>query len=78
MKWHDIEIRAGRTQEDVLRGQCDVITKCDTIKDAKNKARYYLTDYFQQSAELSEPLGYSQVVVNGECRYDYFRKENKQ
>lgn len=69
-----IFVLAGESQEDVLNGQCSVSHECDTVKEARDRAKYVLTDAFQQSCEMARPLGYSQVVVNGECRYDYFRK----
>lgn len=68
-----IEVRAARSQEDVLNHQCDIVDQFDTIAEAKRKARYYLTDEYQQVIEASEPMRYAQVVVNDECLYDYFR-----
>lgn len=69
-----IEVHAARTQRRVLDGQCDVVDEFDTIGEAKRKAKHYLTDEYQNLIEASEPMQYSQVVVNGECLYDYFRK----
>lgn len=47
---------------------------CDTIAEAKERARYMLTDDCSKSCEMSRPLTYSQVLVNGECHSDFFRK----
>lgn len=69
-----IQVLAARTQEDVLNHQCDVVETCDTIKEAKAQAKYVISDDFKAAAEMSEPLGYSQVVVDGQCLYDYFRR----
>ncbi len=70
-----IFVLACESQRDVLDGQCAVSDECDTVKEAKHRAKYVLTDAFQRSCEMARPLGYSQVVVNGECVYDYFRRE---
>jgi hypothetical protein len=72
-----IEVRAAKTQQDVLDHQCDVVIECDTIAEAKRKAKYLLTDECQAMYEASEPNRYAQVVVDGECLYDYFRSEPK-
>jgi hypothetical protein len=68
-----IEVRAAHTQEAVLNHQCDIVDEFDTIGEAKKKAKHYLTDDYQRTIESSEPMRYAQVVVNGECLYDYSR-----
>lgn len=73
MRYKTIEVRAARTQEAVLDHQCDVVHTFDTVKEAKARARQYLTDDYQQLSEASEPLTYAQVVADGEVLYDYFR-----
>lgn len=67
-------VLAGYSQEAVLRHQCDEVIECDTLGEAKRKARYLLTDEHQAAIESSRPLTYAQVVVDGQCLYDYFRK----
>jgi hypothetical protein len=42
-----------------------------TLKAAKARAKYYLTEEYRHVIEASERLGYSQVLVNGECVADY-------
>jgi hypothetical protein len=69
-----IEVHAGRNQEEVLNRQCEVVQQFDTIAEAKKKAKYYLSAEYQKYCEASEPLRYSQVVVNGDCVADYFSK----
>lgn len=69
-----IEVRASKTQSDVLNHQCDIVDQFDTIAEAKRRAKHYLTDEYQAQIESSEPMQYAQVVVNGDCLYDYFRK----
>lgn len=61
-----IEVRAARTQQDLLDHECDVVVEFDTIGEAKRKAKYYLTDEYQQRIESSVPMCYAQVVVNDE------------
>lgn len=67
-------VLAGYSQEAVLSHQYDEVIECDTIGEAKRKARYVLTDEYQRLVEASSPMTYSQVVVDGECLHDYFRK----
>lgn len=72
-------VAAARTQKEVLDGQCDVWeTHCDTIKEAIARAQYVLTDEFQSSGEMIQPLGYSQVLKDGVCVRDFFRKEKRE
>lgn len=73
-RYKKIEVLAARTQREVLDGQCEVVYSFDTVKEAINQAKHYLTDEYQRSAEMSEPLRYAQVIADGECLYDYFRK----
>lgn len=37
--------------------------ECDTLKEAKQRAKYSLTVDFQRSGEMSEPFNYARVVV---------------
>ena len=69
-----IEVRAAYSQGAVLNHECDIVDEFDTIGEAKRKAKYYLTDDYQRVIESSRPMTYAQVVVNGECVADYFRK----
>jgi hypothetical protein len=80
-----IELLAGRKQSDVLNRQCDLAEEHDTIKEAKarlrmvpngkgKRERYLFSKSYQDLIEASEPLGYAQIVVDGECLYDYFAK----
>jgi|GEM_PF-1978230 len=73
------EIRAAHTQEDVLSGQCDVVQDYpETLKEAKARAKYFLSDEYQRACEMSRPLGYAQVIRNGECVADFFRDEDSE
>lgn len=74
MQTKRIEVRAGYTQSAVLNDECDVVNEFDTIGEAKRKAKYYLTDEYQHVIESSRPMQYAQVVVNGECLCEYWRK----
>lgn len=69
-----ITVLAAHTQGAVLDHQCDVVESFDTIKEARAYAKRTLTDEYQQQNEMSEPIRYAQVLVNGECVSDYFRK----
>jgi hypothetical protein len=80
-----IELLAGRTQTDVLNRECDFSQAFDSIKEAKRKLefipngngtkeRYLFSRSYQQIVEASEPLQYAQILIDGECVYDYFAK----
>lgn len=69
-----IEAVAGYTQTDVLDGNINYSRECDTIKEAKNEAKRYLTEDYRILAEASETMKYSQVLVDGKCLYDFFAK----
>lgn len=75
MKQKQITVLGFSSQEDCQLGggACVEDFHCDTIAEAKRRARYILTDDFMRMGEMSEPLGYSQVLVNGECHSDFFR-----
>ena len=69
-----IEAVAGYTQTNVLDGNINYSRECETIKEAKAEAKRYLTEDYRILAEASETMRYSQVLVDGECLYDYFAK----
>ena len=48
--------------------------ECQTIAEAKKRAKYHLTEDYMNMCEMSAPYGYSQVLVNGVCEYDFFGK----
>ena len=70
----EITIEAAHTQTDVLNHQCDVVESCDSIKDAKAIVERIMSKDWQAMAEMSEPIRYAQILVDGECVYDYFAK----
>lgn len=41
------------------------------IKEAKARAKYYLTADYQRASESSERLGYARVLLNGDCVADF-------
>ena len=70
-----ILVLAAVSQEALERRGADVDdTQCDTIAEAKRRAKHYLTEDWMHRCETSTRLGYAQVLVNGECLYDYFAK----
>ena len=66
-----IQVRAASSQEDSDSGW-DLIFDFDTMRDAKAKAKYYLSLEYMDVCESTMRLTYSQVVVNDEVMYDYF------
>ena len=70
-----IVVLAAVSQDQLEHDGCDVEQECQTLAEAKNRAKYYLTEEYMQSAESTTMLGYSQVRVNGVCEYDFFGKD---
>jgi hypothetical protein len=70
-----IEVCAGYTKEAVLEDRSDVVFRfSQTVREAKRRARYYLTDGYKLRTAHAEPLVYSQVRVDGKCVADFNRK----
>lgn len=59
-------VEAATTQEDVENGKCDVIDRCDPLKEAKARAKYLLSDVYQKITEMSSSFGYARILKNGE------------
>jgi hypothetical protein len=72
-----ITVVAAVSQEQLENDGCDVDQECETISQAKKRAKYYLTEEYMSACESTTMLGYAQVKVDGEVRYDYFAKEGK-
>lgn len=69
-----ITILAARSQDELETKGADVEdVHFETVAKAKARAKYLLTDEYRIVCEASEPLGYSKVLVNGECVADFFR-----
>lgn len=69
-----IIVVAAVSQERLENDGCDVDQECETIAEAKKRAKYYLTEEYMNACESTVMLGYSQVKVNGVVEYDYFGK----
>jgi hypothetical protein len=69
-----IEIQAAQTQTQVLEQQSDFVEVEDTIKEAKARVKRITSKEWQELTEMSEPIRYAQILVDGECLYDYFAK----
>lgn len=65
---------AAENQDQLENNGCAVDQECETIAEAKKRAKYYLTEDYMNSCESTTMLGYSQVKVNGVVEYDYFGK----
>ena len=71
----EIIVRAAETQEKLMNDGCDVYNNCcETVAEAKNRAKYYLSAEYMNRCESSVMMGYAQVLVNGECVADFFGK----
>lgn len=69
-----IVVLAAVSQEDLDKRGADVDEICDTIAQAKRRAKYFLTEDFMNACETTTRLGYAQVVVNGEVHSDFYGK----
>lgn len=69
-----IVVLAAVSQDQLENDGCDVEQECETIAEAKKRAKYYLTEEYMNMAESTTRLGYAQVKVNGVVEYDYFGK----
>jgi len=70
-----ITVRAAETQEKMLNDGCDVDNNCcETLAEAKKRAKYYLSAEYMNRSESTVMMGYAQVLVNGECVADFFGK----
>lgn len=68
-----ITILAASSHDALQAKGADVEEKhCETLAEARKRAKYLLSEEYRIRSEASERLGYSQVVVNGECISDYF------
>jgi hypothetical protein len=66
-----ITILAAATQDQLESKGADVEdTHCQTLAEAKRRAKYLLSAEYQIASESDERLGYARVLVDGECRYD--------
>jgi len=70
MKTKIITVVAAPTQEALNVAGATIEVRCDTVKEAKTRARYYLTEGFARYSEMSEALGYAQVRVDGTNVFD--------
>jgi hypothetical protein len=68
-----ILVRAATSQDDLVSSGATVESSHDTIAQAKERARYYISDAYAKAAEISSALGYAQVLVNGRCAFDVKR-----
>jgi hypothetical protein len=68
------EVRGYRSQHDVQCNGSSVEVGCDTLKEAQKRARFVISESEMMQSEMSQPLGYSQVVnrFTGEVINDYF------
>lgn len=80
MRYKVIIIEAGWTQEDLEEKGAAYSCTYLSVADAKQRAKYLLTKAYADLAEMSEPFGYSRVMVSPrtnaplECVADYVRK----
>jgi hypothetical protein len=48
-----------------------LVDEFDTLKEAKARAKWWLTEEAMNRIERSERFGYAVVTVDGECRAEY-------
>lgn len=73
MKIKTITVVAATTQDALAENGAAVEdTNCQNVNEAIRRAKYYLTNEYRIASESSQLLGYSQVLVNGECIHDFY------
>ncbi|HXJ37825.1 MAG TPA: hypothetical protein VNH18_01030 [Bryobacteraceae bacterium] len=72
-----ITVVAAASQVELERHGADVEQHFDFVKDAKAYARNLMTDEYHRSSEATTRLGYTQVLVDGECAYDFFGHDSE-
>ncbi len=65
MKPKLIVVRIAESRERLEEDGCAIEHVCETVKQAKSLARYYLTSEYFKLAELSQPLRFAMVLVDG-------------
>jgi len=70
-----ITVLAAVSQEQLENDGCDVEQECDTIAQAKKRAKYYLSEDYMNACESTTMLRYAVVKVNGVIEHDFFGKE---
>lgn len=65
-----IRVEAGTTLESVVGDGPDIVSTSGTVKEAKERAKHYVSAEFAKAAELSSPLGYARVLVDDVCVFD--------
>lgn len=68
----EIKVLAADSQDEMERRGAEIEFSFDTVKEAKERAKYYLTEEYRRVSESSRRLGYAQVLVNGTCVADFF------
>lgn len=71
-----ITLLVASTQTAVLNRQCDIVYDYDTIKEAKERAKYYVSGDYEKylGADAGEPMRYAQILVDDKIHSDYFKK----
>ncbi len=67
-----IQVLAAGSQQELADDGAVVSQDCGTIKEAKTTAKYWVSPAYARNTGMSEPLGYSCVLVNDVIVYDYF------
>lgn len=57
-----------------FEGGCDDVRECDTMKEAREFARYALTESYQHSGEFSEPMNCTRIMRGDELVAEFWRK----
>jgi len=71
MKARKIEVHVADNAEDMAIDGAVLVDEFDTIKEAKARAKWWLTEEAQNRIERTLRFGYSQVIVDGVVRFDF-------
>lgn len=79
-RYSNICVLIARSIEDIEdpRGKCTDYRDCDTVKEAKDFARYSLTPAYLESNEMTEPMNVARVIAEEDgrevCISEHWRK----
>lgn len=78
MKEKKILLLAAKNESDVIDRQCDIVYEYDSIKEAKERAKYYVSGdyekYLGADADGLEPIRDARIEVNGDVHSEYYKK----
>lgn len=67
-----ITVLAAVSKQQLDSSGCDAECVCETIGEAKRRAKYYLSEEYMRACESTVMLNYAEIRVNGKVEYDFY------